>query len=204
MRLGMWNLKSLHMSYLLTGLKPTTLLAMGGWDAQPPFDQYWREAMMVAVPEGLQQLLMPWFAEFKAAVEAADVAGKAVPTCARSLVELLPYLSYVVVQDALELCSTGRPEKYKENPVHQLLLSSQEFRCERELIVPTKLEEMHNQQQQAATLLDGNTHLVGHADQSLCVWYLLCKCHAFVAVDSLTQGYHLRCHNSVASRLHRC
>ncbi len=48
---------------------------------------------------------------------------------ARGLLRLLPLLAYVVVQDALELCADGRPEQYRANPVHKLLLSQPLFRC---------------------------------------------------------------------------
>ena len=127
-RLGMWNLKALQMFYMLTGLKPSTLLAMGRWDPDKPFDQFWREAFDVIVPERFIHLLFPFYAGFKSQIEDLTAAGTKVYTCARSLAELLPYLAYVVVQDALELCSNGRPEEYKQNPVHQLLLAEQEFR----------------------------------------------------------------------------
>jgi hypothetical protein len=76
----------------------------------------------------LIHLQMPWYAPFYAAIKEADAAGTPVPACARSLAEALPYLGYVVAQEALELCSSGRPEQYRNNPVHQLLLSSPCFR----------------------------------------------------------------------------
>lgn len=127
-RLGMWNLTALQLFYMLTGLKPSTLLAMGRWDPNKPFDQYWREAMDVIVPERFIHLLMPFYAPFKADIDALTAAGTPVPTCARSLAELLPFPAYVVVQEALELCGDDRPAKYRENPVHKLLLADQEFR----------------------------------------------------------------------------
>lgn len=127
-RLGMWNLTALQMFYMLTGLKPSTLLAMGHWDPDKPFDQYWRESLDVIVPARFIDILFPFYNTFKAEIDALTAEGKQVYTCARSLADLLPYLAFVVVQDALELCSDGRPQQYKENPVHKLLLADHEFR----------------------------------------------------------------------------
>lgn len=117
----------MQLCYLLTGLKATILLAMGGWDKDQP-NMYWAERFMCSVPASLVHLLMPWLQDLKAAVEQADAAGQAVHFSVRGLLRLLPLLAYVVVQDALELCAEGRPEEYQGNPVHALLLSNQLFR----------------------------------------------------------------------------
>jgi hypothetical protein len=127
-RFGMWNLTQLQARYLLTGLKPATLLAIGGWDTQQPFDQYWRAWFMTMIKEEIIHLLLPWFAAYKERIAACDAAGTAVPVCARAVLQWAPYLAYVAAQQALELCSGDRPEKYKDNPVHKLLLGSLCFR----------------------------------------------------------------------------
>lgn len=127
-RLGFWALTEMQLCYLLTGLKAAILLAMGGWDKDQP-NMYWAERFMCTPPACLVDVLMPWLKDLRTAVEEADAAGQAVHFSARGLLRLLPLLAYVVVQDALDLCADGRPEKYKANPVHKLLLEQPLFRC---------------------------------------------------------------------------
>jgi hypothetical protein len=129
-RLGFWALTEMQLCYLLTGLKASILLAMGGWDKDEP-GMYWAERFMCTPPASLVDLLMPWLKDLRAAVEKADAAKEHVHFSVRGLLRLLPLLAYVVVQDALELCADGRPDEYKKNPVHRLLLSDKLFRCAR-------------------------------------------------------------------------
>jgi len=117
----------MQLCYLLTGLKASILLAMGGWDKDEP-GMYWAERFMCTSPACLVDMLMPWLKDVRAAVEEADAAGKEVHYSVRGVLRLLPLLAYVVVQDALELCADGRPAEYKDNPVHKLLLTSDLFR----------------------------------------------------------------------------
>lgn len=117
----------MQLCYLLTGLKASILLAMGGWDKDQPH-MYWAERFVCSPSASLVDLLMPWLEPLCTAVEEADAAGKAVHFSARGLLRLLPLLAYVVVQDALELCADGRPAEYRNNPVHRLLLSQPLFR----------------------------------------------------------------------------
>jgi hypothetical protein len=113
------DIASVH--YLLCGLKPETLLAMCMWPeaSKKEMHTYWRECFMVAVPQELLNLLVPWLPELQAKVDAAKQA----PASARGFVKLVPYLVWVAVQDALELAET-----YPLNPVHTLLLEDQVFR----------------------------------------------------------------------------
>lgn len=108
--------------YLLCGLKPEVLLAMGMWPeaSKKEFQTYWRENFMVAVPGNLIKLLAPWLAELEAKVDAATTP---VPASARGFLKLVPYLMWVVVQDALELA-----EGYPNNPAHAVLLRDLSFR----------------------------------------------------------------------------
>jgi hypothetical protein len=123
-RFGGWRLNALQKAYLLTALKPSTLLLMGNWSSEKPFDQYWRPGLMVLPPQPIIDLLMPFAATFKAAIAAADAAKKTVPVSARSMADLLPYLAGVVWQDFLELLTDpGRPDSYCNNPVHNFLLN---------------------------------------------------------------------------------
>jgi hypothetical protein len=128
-RLGFWALSEMQLCYLLTGLKASILLAMGGWKKDEP-QMYWAERFMCPSPAALVDLLMPWLKDLRDAVDKADAAGAAdeVHFSARGLLRLLPLLAYVVVGDALELCAEGRPAEYRDNPVHKLLLSSDLFR----------------------------------------------------------------------------
>lgn len=126
-RLGFWALTEMQLCYLLTGLKASILLAMGGWDKDQP-NMYWAERFMCSTPASLVDVLMPWLPDLRTAVVEADAAGQPVHFSVRGLLRLLPLLAYVVVQDALELCADGRPEEYKANPVHQLLLKERLFR----------------------------------------------------------------------------
>jgi hypothetical protein len=110
--------------YLLTALKPSTLLVMGNWPHAHPYDQYWRPALMVLTPQPIIDLLLPCAAVFKASIAAADDAGQPVPVSARAMADLLPYLACVVWQDFLEVMTDpDRPTKYANNPVFQLLLN---------------------------------------------------------------------------------
>lgn len=124
-----WNLSAMQTKYMLTSLKPSSLLAYGGWPSAQPFTMYWREGLEVVVPAHLIDLLMPWLSGFTTATNTANkTKDGGAPTCANSLVLLLPYLASVVVQDALDLCSAERPDAYKANPVHVLLLADASFR----------------------------------------------------------------------------
>lgn len=127
---GGWNLNQMQLHYLLTGLKPLTMMIAGGWPVGNPhnLDQYWRPNMMVLPPAELIYLLMPWLATLEQRVKDADKAGQSVKTSARGLLQLLPYLATVVIQDALELCSPPYREAYRKNPVHRLLMQSETFR----------------------------------------------------------------------------
>jgi len=127
--MGGWNLNVMQTHYLLAGLNPLTLMIVGGWPVPIPtcFDQFWRPNMMVVPENNLIDLLMPWKARFEAEVKQADAGGVHVPTSARGMLRLLPYLATVVIQDALELCGPDRNPKYRDNPVHKLLLSSDKF-----------------------------------------------------------------------------
>lgn len=117
----------MQLCYLLTGLKASILLAMGGWDKDQP-QTYWRERFMVPIPEQLITLLLPCYNDLQAKVKQADAANTRVHFSARGLLKLLPYLAYVAVQDALELCGPDHGTKYHTNPVHKLLLSNDIFR----------------------------------------------------------------------------
>jgi hypothetical protein len=117
----------MQLCYLLTGLEASILLAMGGWDKDQT-NMYWAERFMCQPPASFVHLLMPWLQPLQTAVEKADAAGEAVHFSARGILRLLPLLAYVVVQDALELCADGRPEEYRNNPVHRLLLAQPLFR----------------------------------------------------------------------------
>jgi hypothetical protein len=123
-RFGGRRLNALQKAYLLTALKPSTLLLMGNWPCEKPFDQYWTPGLMVVTPQPIVELLMPFAATFKAAIAAADAAKKPVPVSARGMADLLPYLAGVVWQDFLELMTDpGRADSYRNNPVHDLLLN---------------------------------------------------------------------------------
>lgn len=117
----------MQLCYLLTGLKASILLAMGGWDRDDP-GSFWAERFLCPVPSSLVDLLMPWYKQLQTTVAQADEKGTHVHFSARGILRLLPVLAYVAVQDALELCADGRPEEYKENPVHSLLLTNSLFR----------------------------------------------------------------------------
>lgn len=119
--MGMWNLDVSAVHYLLCGLKPEVLLAMGMWPeaAKKEMQTYWRESFLVAVPQELITLLAPWLDELRTKVEAAKQA----PASIRGFVKLVPYLAWVVVQDALDLA-----ERYPKNPVHAMLLGNEVFR----------------------------------------------------------------------------
>jgi hypothetical protein len=109
--------------YLLTALKPSTLLVMGSWAHTHPYDQYWRPGLMVLTPQPIIDLLLPCTAAFKASIAAADAADRPVPVSARGMADLLPYLAGVVWQDFLEVMTDpDRPAEYANNPVFQLLL----------------------------------------------------------------------------------
>jgi len=58
----------------------------------------------------------------------AEQEGKNVYPFAYGLQKPMPYLCWAVVQDALELCSGERPTAFKNNPVHQLLMTSNLFK----------------------------------------------------------------------------
>ena len=124
-RLGLWNLNVMQLHYLMVGMKPSLLLAMGQWEgaAENKFDTYWRENMMVLVPAELLDLLMPFYKGFKQSIAEMAASNKRVPTSARNLELLFPYLASVVVQDALELA-----EDFPANPVHAMLLENSTFR----------------------------------------------------------------------------
>lgn len=126
-RLGFWNLCEMQLCYLLTGLKPSILLAMAGWE-KDQVSQFWHERFTVPCPASLIELLMPWYSNFKAALVQAEEAGEKVYPSAYGLLKLMPYLCWAVVQDALELCSGDRPAAFKNNPVHQLLMTSNQFK----------------------------------------------------------------------------
>lgn len=126
-RLGFWQLSEMQTCYLLTGLKASILLAMGGWDKDEPHS-FWAERFLCPVPGSLVTLLMPWYTQLQATVAQADEKGTHVHFSARGILRLLPLLAYVAVQDALELCADGRPAEYRDNPVHSLLLTNSLFR----------------------------------------------------------------------------
>jgi len=116
----------MQLCYLLTGLKPSILLAMAGFERDQP-SQYWHERFSVPCPAELIDLLLPWFKGFQAAISQAEKDHKPVYPSAYGVQKLLPYLCWVVVQDALELCSGNRLAAFKDNPVHQLLLTNSTF-----------------------------------------------------------------------------
>jgi hypothetical protein len=125
-RFGIWgNLTSAQLSYLLTGLKPVTLLAMGFWDgaAQNDFDVYWHERMMVLVPGELINYLFPFLDTLSANICKAREEGKAVPIYVTNLEQRLQYEAFVAVQDALELV-----DRAPDNPVHAMLLKHPTFK----------------------------------------------------------------------------
>lgn len=105
----------------------TITAGMAGWE-KDQLSQFWHERFTVPCPASLIELLMPWFSSFKAAIVQAEQAGEKVYPSAYGLQKLLPYLCWAVVQDALELCSGDRPTAFKNNPVHQLLMTSSLFK----------------------------------------------------------------------------
>ena len=124
--MGQWGkMTSAQLSYLLTGLKPSTLLAMAFWEgaAEKEFDVFWHERFMPLVCGDLIHHLFPFLPTFEANIAKAQAAGKAVPAHVLAARQWLPYEAMVVVQDALELVDMS-----PENPAHKLLLQHNTFR----------------------------------------------------------------------------
>lgn len=151
--------------YLLTDLKPRTLLAMGGWhgvqsDGDPK--GYWAPRFLVVVPEEFMGLLFPWVRRPAALVvagwqyaavfqdhtpmlrgsvtrfhagwlQAQDLRNieaemkqqdpMSVPQSLSNWLKLLPVLTVVVVQDALELA-----DEFPGLLAHKLLLENETFK----------------------------------------------------------------------------
>lgn len=65
-RLGFWSLNTLQSCYILTGLKPRPLAAMGMWDGIETGEytrSFWAERFHISVPDELRDLLFPWVCE---------------------------------------------------------------------------------------------------------------------------------------------
>ena len=79
-RLCFWALTEMQLCYLLTGLKASILLAMGGWNKDEP-GTYWAERFMYPTgvrPCSLLRLLMPWLDDLGDDVKKPDASPWAV------------------------------------------------------------------------------------------------------------------------------
>jgi hypothetical protein len=135
---------------------------------------------MAVVPAELINLLMPWLAPFKASIAAADAAKQAVPTSARSMAELLPYLASAVVQDFLELLTDpNRPASYANNPVHNLLLNGaqkQLVRCGKRALPLSTIVTCGGEMQQSSCREVGCCTLEHYFTTHHCRCFCCCCC----------------------------
>lgn len=130
-RIGHWLLDSFGTAYIVPGITPEALLALGFWPgaAQKDFTGFYDPRFHVVVPEELVLLLMPDLKKLeeeaaaeKAAASNGRRADRETPEAAK-VAKVLRMGALVVVQDALELA-----DRFPENRIHKLLLQQPVFR----------------------------------------------------------------------------